>query len=137
MAANTVYIPEGVNLDPSKVEAFGQGVTSVCIALGSTNIDLALTDDVILTGLMLKSYGVTPGDALDLKLLLTATGAVLKTPITNWQLSVTNDDDYTLAMPMKIAAGSAGITLRATITTTVLLVTPRVSINYKLWKVLV
>lgn len=134
MATNTVYIPIGLELDPSKVEGYGQGVFDIgCAANSTTNLDLTLTDDVIITGLELITYGASIGDYVVMQIL--AGAVVVKTPLPGpWYVSSNADQSFSLAFPMKIVAG---LTIRVVVHTTVLLVTPGVAVNYKLWKVLV
>lgn len=132
MSSNTIYIPTGVELDPSKVQGAGQGVSAVCGAQTTTNIDLALSDDMILTGLHLLSFGSSSGDYIGLSVLVS--GVTVAAPVTTWYLAQNSDNDFLLNIPIKLIAG---MTLRAIVTTTGLLTTPRVAINYKLWKILV
>lgn len=133
MASGTVYIPQVYPLDASKVSGFGQGASATCGANTTTNIDLLITDDCIITGLELIISGASKGDYVALSVLVS--GVAVATPIPGpWYLPQNGDNIFDLSIPIKLVSG---MTLRAAVTTTVVLVTPFVAINYKLWKVLV
>jgi hypothetical protein len=82
------------------------------------------------------NMNITFGDYGVLKVVQTSNkSVVLATPVPGpWYLQPNNSDDFRLEVPVKI---SAGVTLRLTITTTVVLNNPTVAVNYKLWQVLV
>lgn len=135
MATNTKYNPVTLaELDSGKLEGAGQGVSAICNANGTTNLDIVLADDMIVTGLHIVVNGASLGDWAELKVLLTANGATLKTPIPKWYLPITDTLDFAMVMPVK---ATSAMTLRVVVHTTVVLVTPYVAVNYKLWKILV
>lgn len=136
MATNTIYNPPSFPLDSSKVRGYGQGARAVCAALGSTNIDLDITSDCIITGLVFTTIGASDGDSAVLKIVTTANKTVVvATPLPGpWYLTPSDSQDFRLEFPMKIVSG---LTLRCVISTTVLLVTPTVAVNYKLWECLI
>lgn len=132
MATNTVYLPASYPIDASKVQGYAKGLTQVCGANTTTNIDLTFTDDAIITGAQIITSGMSLGDYLALSVL--SGGTTVLNPVPGpWYLPVTNVSDFDFVMPVKILAG---LTLRVSVTTTVLLNTPFVAVNYKLWKVL-
>ncbi len=135
MATNTLYIPSGYPLDASKVIGAGMGVFAVCTALATTNLDLDITDDMILTGVEIITSGSSMGDYGVLQVVATANkSVVVATPVPGpWYVSQNEDTVLELAMPMKIVAG---LTLRVVYHATVLNVTPQAAANFKLWKVL-
>lgn len=130
---NTTYIPQGYPLDASKVQGAGQGVANLnCAANTTTNIDLTLTDDMIITGMQVITVGSSLGDYVELKVL--AGGVTVATPIPGpWYLASNNSEVFELAFPMKVVSG---LTLRFVVHATLPLVTPAVMVNFKLWKVL-
>lgn len=133
MASNTTYNPDVFPLEQSKLQGNGQGVFASCAANTTTNLDISLADDSIITGLELITAGATPGDYIELKVLAGAN--IVGIPVPGpWYVQADGALDFRLEFPMKLVTG---LTLRAIYHATVILVTPRVAINYKLWKVLV
>lgn len=130
-ASGTTYNPTTFEFDANQILGYGQGVSATCAALSTTNIDLTLSDDVIMTGAVLVVGGASLGDYFDLQVL--AGGSVVATPIQNWYLPTSGEIDYQLVAPKKIVTG---LKLRVVVHTTALLVTPFMAVNYKLWKVL-
>lgn len=127
----STYDPSTFEFETSKIVGDAQGVAAVCVALGTTNIDLTLTDDEIMTGAILVVSGASLGDYLDLQVMAGPT--VVATPIRNWYLPNDGSVDFQMVVPKKILAG---LKLRVVVHTTVLLVTPYVAVNFKLWKTL-
>lgn len=134
MATNTIYNPQTLaELDSSKLQGYGQGATGACAALAATNIDLALTDDVLITGLQLVTIGASVGDYCIVQVLIG--GVVVATPIPGpWYVQANGAMDFNLVFPVKAIAGA---TLRVVYHATVILIVPTMSVNYKLWKILV
>ncbi len=133
MPSNTTYQPDMYPLDSTRVEGYGQGVGAICSANGTTNMDLTLTDDVIVTGLEILTGSVTPGDYAQLQVLVA--GVPVRAPIPGpWYLQADGKSDHRMEMPLKAVAG---MVLRVKVTTTTPLITPFVAVNFKLWKVLV
>lgn len=134
MATGTIYTPTTLDLDPSRVQGNGQGV-SATVAAGvgtTTNLDLSLSDDCIITGLELIVQNATMGDSIALQVL--AGASVVGNPLPGpWYVPATGDSNFDFVIPQKIVGG---LKLRAIYTNSSLLGTPFVAINYKLWKVL-
>lgn len=129
--ATTTYDPATFSFDSDKISGYGQGVSATCTANTTTNIDLTLNDDVIMTGAVLIVSGATLGDYIDLQVMSGST--VLATPISTWYIPTSGVIDYQMVVPKKIVSG---LKLRIICHATVVVVTPYVAVNYKLWKVL-
>lgn len=142
MASNTKYNPQHVNdFEKSKLSIDAQGVTAA-VANGTTsNMDLTLTDDCLLTGVVFFTNASGYGDYVQLQVVdasgaFTGTpGTVLLQPATNWYVSpgsyLSMDADY----PAKIYAG---LTLRVVYTNVAIgLGSTQIFMNYKLHKCLI
>lgn len=134
-ATNTIYNPQSYPLDGSKVQAAGQGVAATCAANTTTNLDIDLTDDMLVTGAEIVITGASIGDYIQLQVVQTANKSiVLATPLPGpWYVQQTGDTDFRFEFPVK---ATAGMTLRVIYHATVILITPTMAANFKLWKVL-
>lgn len=131
-ATGTLYAPDRfVDLQSSMLQGFGQGVHANCAALTTTNIDLTLTDDVLITGLVLLTNGGTFGDYIDLQVM--AGASVVASPVSTWYIPMSDSMDFNMVFPIKVVAG---LKLRIVCHSTNLLIAPSISVNYKLWKIL-
>jgi len=138
MPSNTVYNPINVNdFEKSKLN-FDAQTTSGTITAGTTqNVDLALTDDCLMTGAWLIVNGGNYGDTavlqvVDVSGLFAPPGTVLNS-FANWSIPPTVSQTFEMVYPAKIYAG---LTIRIAYTSTGSS-NPFVAINYMLHKVLV
>ena len=141
MPSNTTYNPvRTTDFEKTKLNFNGQGVTSTINAGTTTNIDYLLADDCLITGLELIVNNGNYGDFANIQVIDTTgftgypAGTVLEQIGTNWYLSPSTDTQFDIAYPAKIIAG---LTLRIIYTSTLLVGTTFVAINYKLHKVLI
>lgn len=116
----------------SKIQTAAVGVSGTATANTTTNIDFALTDDSLIRGIEIGVVNSNPGDTMTLQVIVG--GSVVATPVTSWNAPVmSNTIRYESVAPQKIP-GTA--TLRLRYTSTSLLTSPTVAINYLLLKVL-
>lgn len=133
MPANTLYNPERLtDLQNSLLVGAARGVSAVCSADGVTNLDLVLTDDVLMTGLCFIVSGATLGDYVSLQ-VLDPNNNVVAQPVSKWYVPANDSQDFNMVFPVKALAR---FTLRAVYCATALDLTPILAVNYKLWKVL-
>jgi hypothetical protein len=143
---NSNYNPSSIDsFEKTKVTANNQGAKGLALAGQSTNIDLALTDDHLLTGVNLIAKGSAFGDTVSLQIvdalgtlpnglsfpvgtILNQFATVLNVP-DDIQEKFNEDSGY----PAKLYAG---LTIRL-IYTSVGTSDVQVAINYKLHKVLI
>lgn len=140
MPTGTTYKPTRINdFEATKLNFAAQGVAAAPTFGTTTNIDLLLTDDSLLTGAWLVVSGGTIGDyatfqVVDISGSFTGTpNTIVNTFITTWYLPVSANTQFDVAYPAKIYAG---LTLRLIYHSTGL-ITPFAAINYKLHKVLI
>ena len=140
MPSGTTYHPYRSNeLDANKVISAAQGVSTNFIANTSSNLDLTMTDDCLLTGLVFFTVNANNGDFANLQVVDTTgitgypAGTVLAQFATNWYVNPSQQLAMDIQYPAKIIAG---LTLRMVYTNTGS--SPVFSaINYKLHKCLV
>lgn len=139
MPSNTTYNPTNTgDLEKSKLNFDGQGVTQTITAGQTQNVDLTLTNDCLITGAWLIINNGNFGDSCNFQVVDTTgiyapAGTVLSQFITNWYLPTTIDDQFDIPYPAKIYSG---LTIRLVYTSTGS-TNVSVIINYKLHKVLV
>jgi hypothetical protein len=140
MPSGTTYNPQNINAFVKTALNFNaQGVSATITAGSTTNIDLVLTDDSMLTGVWLLVDNGSYGDFCNFQIIDT-TGAFSGTPgtvlnqfVTNWYTPPTTDVQFDMAYPAKIYATlTLRIIYHSTGTTN-----PFIAINYKLHKILI
>lgn len=115
-----------------------QGVSTTGIAGTTFNLDLAFTDDHLISGAWFIVSNGNQGDTCDFQIIDTTgaftgtAGTVLNQFITNWLVPPTVDEQLDIIYPAKILAG---MSLRLVYTSTGTS-NPFVALNYKLHKVL-
>lgn len=154
----STYKPQRVsNFEASKLNFVGTGVLGSVPAGSITNIDYTVSDDYLLTGVMLNCQNQTFGDQVTFQVLdlsgnaklyndasqtwfSVPAGTLLNTFVSNWRLTADwqRQVDENLPYPAKIYGG---LTLRLIYTSTAAAQTVAnpsvtVSINYDLHKVL-
>ncbi len=139
--------PSGTFFNPIRVDEFektklnfdGQGMSATVTAGSTQNVDLLLSDDVLLTGCWFITNNSNLGDTLTFQVVDTSgaftgtPGTVLSQFITNWYPNVSTDINFEVPYPAKIPAG---LTLRLVYVSTGS-TNPFVAANYQLHKVLV
>lgn len=139
MPTGTKFNPFHTNeLDKTALLFNAQGVTANPTAGTTTNIDLALTDDHLITGAWVVVSGATLGDTISFQVIdssgvLAPPGTMLNQFMTSWYLPASAETQLDMVYPAKIIAG---LTLRVVYTSTGA-TAPFIGINYKLHKVLV
>ena len=106
MATGTKYDPQNINeFEKSKLMKDGKGVSGTATAGQSTNFDLALSDDFLVTNGFLMAKGGAAGDKVDFKVLYGET--VVAQFITDWFVNPdsTQQDTPKSYFPAKLAAG--------------------------------
>jgi len=131
---NSNFNPISVNdFDKNKVSSANKGVETVATAGASTNLDLTLTDDVLLTGLQVIAQGSVFGDNVDLQVLMGSTVVAQF----GTSIYLPSDEDIKLNEEAKYPAKiPAGLTLRL-IYNSIGMTNVPVAVNYRLHKVLV
>lgn len=107
MASNTTFNPPNENdFDKTKMQKDAKGLRAVISASGSTNIDLDITDDVLLVGGFLIVTPAFDGDTVDFQVVHPIAGVIAQF-ISGWQLdpSTAKQDTPTSKFPAKIPAG--------------------------------
>lgn len=110
MPTGTAFNPQNINeFEKSKLAKDAIGISSTAIAGTSTNLDLLLTDDVLINGGFLLARNVAEGDRVSFQVLMGET--ILNQFITNWYLNPdsTQQQMPTANYPAKLLAG---LTLR-------------------------
>lgn len=140
MPSNTLFKPLNINAFTSDVLNYASvGTSANCTANSTTSIDFAITDDMLITGLQLLTNGGTYGDYASLQvidpnnILGMGANAILLQPVTSWFLPPTASMQFDVVYPAKIYAG---LTLRILYTSTAIIGSVFVAVNYKLHKVL-
>jgi len=135
MASNTTFDPQNTaSFEKSKLFKDAKGVIGTATKETTTNLDLVLTDDVLMTGGVFLAQGAEWGDKVDFQVIHPTAGVVAQF-ITDWYLN----PDSTLqpipksSYPAKLAAG---LTLRV-VYHSVGATDVKVAINYDREKVLV
>ena len=139
MPTGTTYKPIKVaDFESSKLNHNGLGTSMVIATAGTQNLDVALTDDHLLTGCWLLIENGVFGDTANFQIIDTAglftgtAGTVLNQFITGWVMPDKTMTQFDIPYPAKIYGG---MTLRIVYTTTGTNVL--VGVNYKLHKVLI
>lgn len=140
MATGTTYAPIKVaDFQANKLQYNATGVTATLTAGATTNIDLAFTDDHMLTGFWLVGSNINPGDKIALQVVDSSNifgfgaGTVLKQFATNIYLPASCDAQFEVAYPAKVYAG---LSLRVVYTSTGA-TNPIFAVNYKIHKIIV
>ncbi len=108
------------------------GLSGSVGAGGTTNVDLTLTDDMLIRGVEMFCNNIAFGDKVSVSVL--AGAAVVGTPITDWALSTENKFiKYDAVAPMKLVAG---LKLRFTYTSALLLGLAEFKINLNMLEIL-
>lgn len=142
MPLNTTYSPvRNDEFEASKLLLDARGACLLCTPNTSNNLDLAIADDSLITGIHLKSTDSTLGDTITLRVvdinnvLGYGANAVIRQFGTNWCLvNGTNEVFVQAQYPAKIFGG---LYLRVVYNSVSLTVAPSVAANYVLHKVLV
>jgi hypothetical protein len=128
------------DFDKTKLTFDAQGAMMTVSAGQTTNVDLTLTDDCLITGAWLVSDSNTAfGDYACLQVVDTTgitgypAGTVLSQFVTNWYVIPNMDEQFDVPYPAKIIAG---LTLRLVYISTGTN-NAFIAVNYKLHKVLV
>lgn len=131
---NSTYNPIQVyDLDKRKISTNNTGVIHTCAAGVSTNVDLTLSDDQLLTGLQIVADGSAFGDSIDMQVVHPIAGVVAQFATSVFinadkQEKVNELTNY----PAKLQAGlSLRCVYHSTGSTDVI-----VAVNYRLHKVL-
>jgi len=135
MATNTEYNPRNQwEYDKNYIQLNLTGVSTNFSANTTTNLDLELTDDCLLTGGTVGVEGGVFGDTLSIQVVHPIAGVVAQF-ITDWHVlsDVQKQMDLTNVYPAKIPAG---LKLRLVYTSTNLTTGGKVAVNYILHKVL-
>jgi len=140
MPSNTTYDPQSVaDFQKSKLNYAAKGVSKLCPPGLTTDLDLVLTDDTLITGAWVISLYSNFGDTASFQVVdpsgaITGTpGGVVKTFIEEWLLVGNVNINMDMPYPAKIPAGLA---IRLSYTNTGSL-DVNLAINWKLHKVLV
>jgi len=141
MPSGTTFNPSNIGqFEKSKLNFNALGVSGTLTAHTTSNLDLLMSDDCLITGAWLVVNGGNYGDYACLQ-VVDVSGAFSGTPntvlnqfMTNWYLPPSTDTQFDLVYPAKIYAG---LTIRVVYTSTGLITPPFVAVNYKLHKVLV
>lgn len=140
MASGTTFNPNKTSdFERAKLTFNAHGVSTTITAGTTTNIDLSMTDDCLLTGAGLITNNGNYGDTINFQ-IVDGTGGFTGTPgtimlqaITNWFTVPTTDVQLDMVYPAKVYTG---LILRIIYTSTgssdVF-----VAINFKLHKVLI
>ncbi len=142
MATGTTFRPDKYSeLGALNLLFDARGVKATASANNTTNIDMLVSDDSLITGVHLLVNNAAFGDKVTLQVvdkdnvLGLGAGTVLRQPATDWYIA--SDVQTQLAAsslyPAKIVAG---LYLRVVYTSVALLTSPTVAINYHLHKVL-
>jgi len=111
MASNTTYNPQNIrDFEKSKISKDARGVLGTAAAGGTTNIDLVMGNDVLITGGVFLAQGAAWGDTVDFQVVHPQAGVVAQF-ITAWCLDPTSVMQQlpTASYPAKLATG---LTLR-------------------------
>lgn len=142
MPSHTTYNPSNANdFEKTKLVLAAQGVSAVAPNGQTTNMDLTLTDDCLLTGVVFFTNGNAYGDYVSLQ-VVDATGVtgappgtVLLTTASSWYIYPGQYLQIDTQYPAKVLAG---LTLRIVYTNVGIgLGSTQIFINYKLHKCLV
>ena len=139
MPTGTTYNPPNINaLIKSALQFDGQGITGTAAAGTTTNFDLLIADDQLITGLWMFNNGGTYGDYVVIQVVDTTgftgypAGTVLQ-QFVKWYMPPSFIEQFDINYPAKLIAG---LTIRlAYVSTGVTGV--NVGVNYKLHKVLI
>jgi len=131
-------MPTGTTYNPPNIDAFiksallfnAQGMSQTVATGTTTNLDYALTDDCLLTGMEIIINNGNYGDTANLQILIS--GVVVDQFATNWNFPPTIDTQFDMSYPAKLLSG---MTIRMAYTSTGTN-NPFVAINYKLHKIL-
>lgn len=141
MPSRTKFNPATTSdFDKNKLLFDAQGVSTTITPNTTSNVDLTLTDDCLITGAWLIISNSQNTDYLCFQIVDTTgvtglpPGTVLNQFITNWYLDSSVNTQFDMLYPAKILSG---LTLRVVYTSTSSTISPLISINYKLHKVLV
>jgi hypothetical protein len=142
MPSNTTYNPIHVaDFDKTRLLLAAQGVTANASYGTSTNLDLLLSDDCLLTGLVFFTNSGAYGDYANLQIVDTTgitgapPGTVLDQVATNWYICPNQYFEVESVYPAKIMAG---LTIRLVYTSTSIGVgSTFVAVNYILHKCLI
>jgi hypothetical protein len=133
MPTNTNFNPRNINeFEKSKLLKNAIGVSTTAAFGTTTNLDLLLTDDVLVTEGVLLARNVAQGDKVSFQILMGE--MVLNQFITDWYLNPdsTNQQTPKSSYPAKLPAG---LTLRV-IYTSVGTEDVWIAVNYNLEKIL-
>ena len=101
MVINTIYDPiSQVEFNKTKMRFNGQKAFGIIPAGQEANVDLAITDDHLLTGVVFNVIGNAPGDEITLQIVHPTNGVILT--FLNW---FARSFDRELGYPAKIPAG--------------------------------
>lgn len=139
MPSNTTYTASRMqDLDKNNLALFSQGVSGTAFANTTTNIDLLLTDDAILTGIYVITNGGSYGDKISIQVIDIAgtyfpANTVIATAVSNWYVPPNINFHFSSVFPQKLLTS---LTIRVSYTSNALLGSVFVGMNYELQKVL-
>lgn len=142
MPTGTTYAPVSTSeFKSTKVQYAARGVSATCTLNAVTNIDLAFTEDHLLTGFWILGKDITLGDKISLQVIDSSNvfgygaGTVLKEFATNIYITDNLDAQFEVLYPAKVIAGlSIRVVYTSTGTTGN---SPFFAANYKLHKIVV
>ena len=98
---NSTYNPMNISdLEKGKLNFNGQKIQGTCVAGGSVNVDLTLTDDHLMTGASLQLSGNNPGDSIQFQIVHPVAGVLNQ--FIDWYAK---EFDKEMNYPAKIPAG--------------------------------
>ena len=134
MPSNTTYAPTTQdNFNSGSLNYAGTGSTASITANATTNIDLLMADDMIITGMELVCTAPQAGDYMTLHVVHPTYGEVNQFGFTWYMGTESFRKDYQVRYPAKIYAG---MTLRAKYVSVTGTAPTFVAVNYFLHKVL-
>lgn len=139
MASNTTFNPTTTqDFTKNMLDFRAKGISARPEPGTTTNIDITMTDDSLLTGAWLVIDGATYGDYINFKIVDSTgqfsgtPGTVLKQPITTWYVPPTVSTQIEIQYPAKLYTN---LTIRIEYVS-VGETSPFIAINYNLHKVL-
>lgn len=132
---NSTYKPNNISeFEASKLNANFQGISGICIAGQSLNLDLTMTEDHLITGVQLLAKGSNFGDRITLQVVHPVYGVVNQFA-SDWQVCSDSEIklDKEVIYPAKLFTG---LILRVLYVSTGS-IPVQVLVNYDLHKVLI
>jgi hypothetical protein len=134
MPSNTTFAPRTQEeFNSGALNYAGTGATATIVANATTNIDIVLSDDMIITGLELVVTAPQAGDYMTLHIIHPIAGEVNQFGYSWYMGTESFRANYQVRYPAKIYAG---MTLRAKYVSVTAIAPTFVAVNYFLHKVL-